>query len=105
METHLAKFAVGQLIRHQLFDYRGVVVDVDPWFRGDEDWYRVMAKSRPPKDRPWYHVLVDGHDYRAYVAEVNLKADVDGLPIDHPDIDTFFAGLGETGYLSRTVGN
>ncbi len=54
------KFSVGQIVRHKLFDYRGVVVDVDPTFQSTEDWYQQMAKSHPPKDRPWYHVLV--HD-------------------------------------------
>ena len=54
MNSDQANFSVGQLIQHRLFEYRGVVVDVDPHFLGSEDWYRQMAHSRPPKDRPWY---------------------------------------------------
>ena len=55
-KSEVARFAVGDLIRHRLFDYRGVVVDVDPCFNGDESWYQQVALTRPPKNRPWYHV-------------------------------------------------
>jgi heat shock protein HspQ len=54
--SHEAKFRVGQVIHHKLFDYRGVIVDVDATFQGSEAWYDAMARSKPPKDRPWYHV-------------------------------------------------
>ena len=57
-----AKFAPGDLVEHNLFDYRGVVIDIDPHFLGSPEWYNNVAKSHPPKDRPWYHVLVDGGD-------------------------------------------
>jgi hemimethylated DNA binding protein len=60
MSEARARFQVGQPIHHKRFDYRGVIVDVDPVFCGSEEWYQLMATSRPPKDRPWYHVLV--HD-------------------------------------------
>jgi heat shock protein HspQ len=55
-----AKFSIGQLVHHRLFDYRGVIVDVDAVFLGSEEWYEQVAKSKPPKDQPWYHVLVHG---------------------------------------------
>ena len=58
MPETVAQFRPGQLIHHKLFDYRGVVVDVDPIFQGSEEWYQQMAQSRPPKAKPWYHVLV-----------------------------------------------
>ena len=84
--THIARveFSVGQLVHHRLFDYRGVIVDVDAVFQGSEEWYQRMAKSRPPKDRPWYHVLVHDSDHRTYVAERNLAPDQTGQPITHP---------------------
>ena len=53
------KFFVGQIVYHNRFDYRGVVVDVDASFQGSEAWYDQVARSRPPKDKPWYRVLVD----------------------------------------------
>ena len=100
-----AKFTIGQLVHHTLFDYRGVVIDVDPGFRGSEDWYTREAKTRPSKERPWYHVLVDGFDHRTYVAERNLEPDQTGGPIDHDDVDTYFHALGDEGYIPRRRDN
>ena len=84
------QFEVGQVVHHRMFDYRGVVVQADPDFRLSEDWYEMMARSRPPKDRPWYRVLVDGSDDETYVAERNLEADDSGVPVDHPLLGQFF---------------
>lgn len=92
-----AQFGPGQLIHHRLFGYRGVVVDVDPIFSLSEEWYEQVARSRPPKDQPWYHVLVDGSEQQTYVAERNLEADESDEPIDHPllvdHFDEFSDGL------------
>ncbi len=105
MPQQMAKFAVGQLIHHRLFDYRGVVIDVDPEFHGREDWYLKIASSKPPKDRPWYHVLVDGAAQRTYVAERNLEPDTEGGPVRHSDITDYFQGLGNDGYIPRNKGH
>jgi heat shock protein HspQ len=88
--TSRAKFAIGQLIHHRLFDYRGVVVDVDPTFQGTEEWYEQVARSRPPKDQPWYHVLVHDAQHTTYVAERNLEPDDSQDPIRHPLLFEFF---------------
>lgn len=88
-----ARFSVGELIHHRLFDYRGVIVDVDQTFQGSEEWYQAVARSRPPKDEPWYHVLVDGSDHTTYVAERNLEADELLQPITHPMLEHFFAAF------------
>ena len=61
---HTAKFFVGQIVHHKKFDYRGVVFDVDATFQGTDEWYELVARSRPPKHMPWYHVLVDGAERR-----------------------------------------
>ena len=90
MSAQEARFSVGQVIHHKLFNYRGVVIDVDPVFEGTEEWYDKVALSRPPRDRPWYHVLVDGFGHHTYVAERNLELDTHGGPISHPDLDTYF---------------
>lgn len=100
-----AKFSVGQLIHHRLFDYRGVVIDVDPYFHGSDDWYESVARSRPPKESPWYHVLVDGFEHRTYVAERNLEPDETGGPVEHPDVTDYFDVLGDTGYVLKHKGN
>ncbi len=96
-----AKFSIGDIIQHRLFEYRGVIVDVDPHFLGTEDWYRKMANSKPPRDRPWYHVLVDGQAHQTYVAERNLEADEQGTPIQHDDLFDYFEALGEDRYIPR----
>ena len=105
MTTKHAKFRVGQLVAHSLFEYRGLIVDVDPVFSGSDEWYDSVALSRPPKDQPWYHVLVDGAEHNTYVAERNLEPDTSGRPIDHPAVGTFFAGLGDGAYIPRQKGN
>ena len=73
MET-TCQFSIGQIIHHLKFDYRGVIIDVDASFESSEEWYEMMAKSNPPKDKPWYHVQkIDGT--QTYVAECNLEND------------------------------
>ena len=82
-----AKFSIGQIIHHQRFNYRGVIFDVDPVFNGTDEWYKQMAISKPPKNEPWYHVLVDNAEHSTYVAERNLEKDKKKSPISHPMID------------------
>ncbi len=93
------RFSVGDLIHHRLFDYRGVVVDIDAVFMGSEEWYQQVARSRPPKDEPWYHVLVDGSSQTTYVAERNLEPDQLLTPIDHPLITEHFTRFADGRYL------
>lgn len=90
MREERAGFHVGQLVHHVRFGYRGVVFDVDPDFQGSDDWYEQVARSRPPKDAPWYHVLPDGADHSTYVAERNLEADASSEPIRHPLVERIF---------------
>lgn len=90
MSVSQAKFRVGQVVHHRLFDYRGVCADVDPTFQGTEEWYETVARSRPPKDQPWYHVLVHGQAHMTYVAERNLEEDESGKPIEHAALAHFF---------------
>ncbi len=92
-------FSVGDLIHHRLFDYRGVIVDVDRNYQGTEEWYEMVAKSRPPKNRPWYHVLVHESDHSTYVAQQNLEPDVSVEPIIHPMIKHLFSKLESGKYV------
>jgi heat shock protein HspQ len=101
VEAQQARFTVGQLVHHRLFDYRGVIFDVDPVFMGAEEWYRQVARTRPPKDRPWYHVLVDGATHTTYVAEQNLQPDGSGQPIRHPFLNALFSGFDGDCYRSK----
>jgi len=84
------KFHPGQVIHHKLFDYRGVVVEVDQTFQLSEQWYEEVARSRPPKNEPWYHVLVHGARQTTYVAERNLESGPGGQAVEHPLLDRFF---------------
>ena len=94
-----SKFSIGELVHHRLFDYRGVIFDVDQEFAGTAEWYDNVARSRPPKDQPWYHVLVHGSDQVTYVAERNLEADTSVLPIVHPLVKELFTDFSEGHYI------
>jgi len=100
-----AAFHIGQLVQHKLFEYRGVVYDVDPVFQGTEAWYANVARSRPPRDRPWYRVLVDGKGTETYVAERNLEPDTGEGPVDHPKVPKFFTGFENGIYQYRRDAN
>ena len=95
------KFFIGQIVHHKGFDYRGVVVDVDATFQGTEAWYEQVARSRPPKEQPWYRVLVDGGEYETYVAERHLEADETGQPVSHPGLDVLFDDFRDGIYRRR----
>lgn len=97
------KFHPGQLVRHLLLGYRGVVVDVDPHFQLSDEWYEEMARSRPPKHEPWYHVLPHDVAHRTYVAECHLEQSPDVRPVDHPEVDLVFERLNESGFYVPRV--
>ena len=100
-----AKFAIGDLVHHQLFGYRGVVVDVDSDFQSTEEWYETVARSHPPKNKPWYHVLVHNAMHGTYVAEQNLEPDSSAEPINHPMLAKFFSKFEEGRYVSGARAN
>ena len=86
-----AKFSIGDLIHHKLFDYRGVIVDIDATFQLSDEWYEIVARSRPSKILPWYHVLVHDAVSATYVAEQNLEPDYSGEKVNHPMADQVFS--------------
>ena len=100
MEIITAKHSIGDLIHHKLFGYRGVVVDIDPCFQLADEWYDTVARSRPPKNAPWYHVLVHQSTNSTYVAEQNVESDSSGEKIDHPMVDLFFCELRDGHYIN-----
>ena len=88
-----ARFAIGDVVRHKLFDFRGVVFDIDPVFANSEEWYEAIPKDmRPRRDQPFYHLLAENEDssYVAYVSQQNLLPDSDGGPVDHPNVPELF---------------
>lgn len=98
------RFRAGQIVRHLKFGYRGVVYSVDPQFALGEDWYEQVARSRPPKDAPWYHVLVDAAAHTTYVAERHLAPAEDTSQITHPLLGEYFSGYDGSAYRLRGRG-
>ncbi len=100
----LAAFTIGEVVRHRLFDFRGVIFDVDPVFANSEEWYEAIPEElRPPKDQPFYHLLAENAEssYVAYVSQQNLLPDDTDEPVDHPAIATLFDGFDRGRYRLR----
>lgn len=93
MESRVAKFRIGQVVKHRKFPFRGVIFDVDPVFNNTEEWWlAIPADVRPSKDQPYYHLLAENAqtEYIAYVSEQNLLPDDSGQPLRHPQIGDMF---------------
>lgn len=99
-----AKFSIGQVVRHRLFSFRGVIFDVDAEFANTEEWYEAIpAEVRPRKDQPFYHLLAENSEteYVAYVSEQNLLEDDTGEPVRHPQIREMFEKKPDGRYLPK----
>jgi len=93
MDTRLAKFAIGQVVKHRVFPFRGVIFDVDPVFANTEEWWLSIPEAvRPRKDQPFYHLLAENEQssYVAYVSEQNLLPDESEQPVGHPQTAVIF---------------
>ncbi len=96
-----AKFSIGQVVRHRLFPFRGIIFDVDPEFANTDEWYEAIpADVRPRKDQPFYHLLAENSEteYIAYVSEQNLLEDQSGEPVRHPQIGEMFDKMADGHY-------
>ncbi len=99
-----ARFTIGDVVRHRMLDFRGVVFDVDPVFANTEEWYQSIPESiRPRKDQPFYHLLAENAEstYVAYVSQQNLVHDESEEPVDHPAIAGLFNGFSDGRYLLK----
>jgi len=99
-----ARFAIGDVVRHKRYDFRGVVFDIDPVFANSEEWYEsIPPEVRPHREQPYYHLLAENEDasYVAYVSQQNLQADPDGGPVDHPSLDQMFEDFADGRYRLR----
>jgi len=102
----IAKFQLGQVVRHRLYPFRGVVFDIDPIFDNTDEWYEsIPVEVRPHKDQPFYHLFAenDETEYIAYVSEQNLLPDNSGEPVRHPQVAEVFVKDGKGGYRPRSV--
>ncbi|HEY8605296.1 heat shock protein HspQ [Tsuneonella suprasediminis] len=99
-----SRFAIGQVVRHRMFDIRGVVFDIDPVFANSEEWYQSIPEAvRPRREQPYYHLLAENDEssYLAYVSQQNLLADIDGGPVDHPQVSELFEDYADGRYRMR----
>ena len=101
ISRHIAKFQIGQVVRHRVFAFRGVIFDVDPQFANTDEWYdSIPEEVRPSKDQPFYHLFAENErtHYIAYVSEQNLVPDGSDMPLSHPDIPEWFDLTGRGTY-------
>mgnify|MGYP000915287334 CR=1 FL=1 len=99
-----ARFAIGDVVRHRLFDFRGVVFDIDPVFANSDEWYdAIPAEVRPVREQPFYHLLAENGDssYVAYVSQQNLQEDGEAGPVDHPSVSELFEDFAKGRYQLR----
>ena len=104
MINRLAKFGIGQVVRHRVYPFRGVIFDVDPTFNNTDEWWESIPEEvRPRKDQPFYHLLAENeqNSYVAYVSEQNLLPDDSGQPVGHPQASLIFDSFGEGHYRLR----
>jgi heat shock protein HspQ len=103
-KTRIARYKLGQVVRHRVFPFRGVVFDIDPEFSNTEEWYQsIPADVRPSKDQPFYHLFAENaeSEYIAYVSEQNLLPDTSGEPVRHPQVAEVFEKDRDGGYRPR----
>jgi heat shock protein HspQ len=106
MTIRTCKFQIGDIVRHRIYPFRGVIFDVDPVFDNTEEWWQSIPEEvRPRKDQPFYHLLAENEQttYVAYVSEQNLVVDDSNAPISHPEIPNFFRGIEGGRYMPRDL--
>src|SRR6202047_2849164 len=106
LKSRVAKFGIGQVVKHRQFPFRGVMSDVDPIFANTEEWWQSIPENvRPKKNQPFYHLFAENADteYVAYVSEQNLLPDTSGRPLRHPQIDEIFERTEDGAYRMRAA--
>ena len=107
LKTRIAKFQLGEVVRHRVFSFRGVVFDIDPVFNNTEEWWLSIPENvRPSKDQPFYHLFAENaeSEYVAYVSEQNLLPDESSEPLRHPRIAEFFVERKGSVFRARDLG-
>lgn len=106
MKPLIAKFGIGQVVKHRKYPFRGIIFDVDPVFSNTEEWWRSIPEDvRPHKDQPFYHLFAENaeSEYVAYVSEQNLLPDTSGDPVRHPQVDEMFIRAEDGGYQIKST--
>ena len=102
--TRLAKYKLGEVVKHRVFPFRGVIFDIDPVFNNTEEWWLSIPENvRPSKDQPYYHLYAENaeSEYIAYVSEQNLLPDESGEPVRHPQVKETFRRDKDGSYRPR----
>ena len=97
-------FNIGDIVKHRIYPFRGVIVDVDPEFSNTEEWYQsIPAEIRPSREQPYYHLMAENTEtfYNAYVSQQNLVGDGENGPLEHPDLEEIFSGMDHGKYHLR----
>ena len=97
-------FNIGDIVKHRIYPFRGVIVDVDPEFSNTEEWYQsIPAEIRPSREQPYYHLMAENTEtfYTAYVSQQNLVCDGENGPLEHPDLEEIFSGMDHGKYQLR----
>lgn len=106
MTVKVAKYQIGQVVKHKIYPFRGVIFDVDPEFSNSEEWYQSIPENiRPKKNQPYYHLLAENSEtsYIAYVSEQNLLVDETGEPVQHPEVPDIFKSLDNGVYIPKDL--
>jgi heat shock protein HspQ len=105
-KSRLARFKLGEVVKHRVFPFRGVIFDIDPVFNNTDEWWLSIPENvRPSKDQPFYHLFAENGEteYVAYVSEQNLLPDTSGKPVRHPQVPQVFERDGNGGYKPRNA--
>ena len=105
-KSRLARFKLGEVVKHRVFPFRGVIFDIDPVFNNTDEWWLSIPENvRPSKDQPFYHLFAENGEteYVAYVSEQNLLPDTSGKPVRHPQVPEVFERDGNGGYKPRNA--
>ncbi len=100
------EFNLGDIVKHKIYHFRGVIVDIDPEFSNTDEWYESIPEDkRPRKDQPFYHLLAENSEtfYSAYVSQQNLILDSESGPVNHPDIDHVFSDVSNGRYVLKNT--
>jgi heat shock protein HspQ len=106
MKALIAKFGIGQVVKHRKYPFRGIIYDVDPVFSNTDEWWQSIPEEvRPRKDQPFYHLFAENGEteYVAYVSEQNLLPDTSGDPVRHPQVDEIFVRAEDGAYQIKTA--
>jgi len=89
----LAKYKLGEVVKHRVFPFRGVVFDIDPVFNNTEEWWQSIPRTcgRPRTSRS---IICSPRTLKANTSPMcrsrTCCRDTSGKPVRHPQIAEAF---------------